>query len=57
MVGVPWYTALKTGLKLAWSTLLSLRLMRQFAPDVVLLTGGYMSVPVAVDCKAPASCR
>lgn len=48
IVGVPFTTTLKNGLKLAWSVVLSGRIMKQFRPDVVFLTGGYMSVPVAL---------
>lgn len=48
IVGVPLTTALKNGVKLAWSVVLSGRIMKQFRPDVVFLTGGYMSVPVAL---------
>jgi UDP-N-acetylglucosamine--N-acetylmuramyl-(pentapeptide) pyrophosphoryl-undecaprenol N-acetylglucosamine transferase len=51
MVGVPYTTVLKNGLKLAWSVILSGRIMRRFKPDVVFVTGGYMSVPVALAAR------
>lgn len=51
MVGVPFTTVLKNGLKLAWSVVLSGRIMRRFKPDVVFVTGGYMSVPVALAAR------
>ena len=48
IVGVPRGTAVKNSIKLLWSVGSSLRIMRRFRPDVVLVTGGYMSVPVVV---------
>ena len=48
IVGVPRGTAVKNSLKLLWSIGSSLRIMRRFQPDVVMVTGGYMSVPVVV---------
>lgn len=51
MVGVPKLTTLKNGLKLAWSAVRGAGLMRQFGADVVFVTGGYMSVPIAVAAK------
>ena len=48
IVGVPWLTRINNGRKLAWSILLSTKLIRRFQPDVMLMTGGYMAVPVAI---------
>lgn len=46
MVGIGRLGQFKNGLKLLWSIWLSFRIMGQFRPDVVFLTGGYMAVPV-----------
>lgn len=51
IVGVPRLTALKNGLKLAGSVYHSWQVMGQFKPDLLLVTGGYMSVPVALAAK------
>lgn len=41
----------KNMLKLAWGVWQSWQLLGRFKPEVVLLTGGYMSVPVAVAAR------
>ncbi|MFK7801154.1 MAG: glycosyltransferase [Anaerolineae bacterium] len=46
IAGVSRLQQLKNGLKLLWSIWLSFRIMGNFRPDVVFLTGGYMAVPV-----------
>ena len=51
IAGVSRWQQLKNGIKLVWSVWLSFRLMGQFRPDVVFLTGGYMAVPVGVAAR------
>jgi UDP-N-acetylglucosamine--N-acetylmuramyl-(pentapeptide) pyrophosphoryl-undecaprenol N-acetylglucosamine transferase len=48
IVGVSLGTRVKNLSKLTWSIGSANRLIRQFRPDVALLTGGYMAAPVAV---------
>lgn len=48
IAGVPLHIKLINAAKLIWSLIPSGRILRQFRPDVMLMTGGYMSVPVAV---------
>lgn len=51
MVGVPLSLRLKNGMLLGRSIGTAYRLLRQFQPDVLLLTGGYVNVPVALVAK------
>jgi undecaprenyldiphospho-muramoylpentapeptide beta-N-acetylglucosaminyltransferase len=51
LAGLPLTTQLRSLGKLAHNVWLARGIMRQFAPDVVLVTGGYMSVPVAMAAK------
>ena len=51
IAGVSRLEQFKNGMKLLWSVWLSFRLMGQFRPDVVFLTGGYMAVPVGIAAR------
>ncbi|MBK8985098.1 MAG: UDP-N-acetylglucosamine--N-acetylmuramyl-(pentapeptide) pyrophosphoryl-undecaprenol N-acetylglucosamine transferase [Chloroflexi bacterium] len=51
VVGVPLITRVKNVAKLTWSVGTAARLMRQFKPDVMLMTGGYMAAPVALAAR------
>lgn len=48
VVGLPWLTRMKNVAKLGWSLGPANRLMARFKPAVLLLTGGYVNVPVAL---------
>ena len=48
VVGVPLLTRLKHTAQLGWSLALANRLMARFKPAVLLMTGGYVNVPVAL---------
>jgi UDP-N-acetylglucosamine--N-acetylmuramyl-(pentapeptide) pyrophosphoryl-undecaprenol N-acetylglucosamine transferase len=48
IAGLPWRTRLKNAALLARSLVPANQLMASFRPDVVLLTGGYVNVPVAL---------
>lgn len=50
IVGVAPQVMIKNALKLAWSFGTAYRLVRRFQPHVMLMTGGYMAVPVASAC-------
>lgn len=51
IVGVPIHTALRNGAKLMWSVGTASKLIRRFQPDVMFMTGGYMSSPVALAAR------
>ena len=51
IAGVSRWEQLKNGLKLLRSVWLSSKIMGRFRPDVVLLTGGYMALPVAAAAR------
>lgn len=48
IVGVPLRTAVSNAVKLSWSIGTASKLIRRFRPDVMFMTGGYMSPPVAL---------
>lgn len=48
LVGVPLSQSLPNAAQLAWSIGPSMRLLRQFKPHVMFMTGGYMAAPVAI---------
>ncbi|MFN2136966.1 MAG: UDP-N-acetylglucosamine--N-acetylmuramyl-(pentapeptide) pyrophosphoryl-undecaprenol N-acetylglucosamine transferase [Candidatus Promineifilaceae bacterium] len=48
IVGVRLRTSLRNGAQLTWSIGRALRLIREFRPDVMFMTGGYMAAPVAI---------
>ncbi len=48
IVGVPLYVTLMNGLKLAWSLVKAMRLVRRFRPEVMFMTGGYVAAPVTI---------
>jgi UDP-N-acetylglucosamine--N-acetylmuramyl-(pentapeptide) pyrophosphoryl-undecaprenol N-acetylglucosamine transferase len=48
IVGVPLPTKIMNALKLAWSLGTANRIIGRFRPDVLLMTGGYVNVPVAI---------
>lgn len=48
VVGVPPQTMVMNSARLTWSMEKAARLMRRFRPQVLLLTGGYVNVPVAL---------
>jgi UDP-N-acetylglucosamine--N-acetylmuramyl-(pentapeptide) pyrophosphoryl-undecaprenol N-acetylglucosamine transferase len=50
IVGVAPQVMLMNIAKLAWSFPVAVGLVRRFQPQVMLMTGGYMSVPVALAC-------
>ncbi|MDT8304581.1 MAG: UDP-N-acetylglucosamine--N-acetylmuramyl-(pentapeptide) pyrophosphoryl-undecaprenol N-acetylglucosamine transferase [Anaerolineae bacterium] len=52
IVGVPLWTKLVNGVRLAWSMEKVGRLLRRFRPRVLLMTGGYVNVPVALVARA-----
>lgn len=52
IVGVALHQRLVNGAHLAWSLGKVTRLFRRFRPDVVLMTGGYVNVPVAPVARA-----
>lgn len=52
IVGVPLSKRLVNSAQLTWSMQTSARLMRRFRPHVLLLTGGYVNVPVALVARA-----
>ncbi len=51
IVGVPLHTSLRNAAKLIGSIGSASRLIRRFQPDVMFMTGGYMSSPVAIAAK------
>ncbi|NJN54496.1 MAG: UDP-N-acetylglucosamine--N-acetylmuramyl-(pentapeptide) pyrophosphoryl-undecaprenol N-acetylglucosamine transferase [Anaerolineae bacterium] len=51
VAGVPLSLKVKNGAHLAASVPKALRLVRQFRPDVMFMTGGYMAAPVTVACR------
>ncbi|MCP5100091.1 MAG: undecaprenyldiphospho-muramoylpentapeptide beta-N-acetylglucosaminyltransferase [Chloroflexi bacterium] len=51
IVGVAPHIMLKNGAKLLWSVGKSIRIIRQFKPDVMFMTGGYMAAPVTLACR------
>ncbi len=48
IAGVPWRVKLINAARLAGSLIPSGRILRRFRPDVMLMTGGYLSLPVAL---------
>ena len=48
IVGVPLQTSIRNTIKLTWSIGTASKLIRRFRPDVMFMTGGYMSPPVAL---------
>jgi undecaprenyldiphospho-muramoylpentapeptide beta-N-acetylglucosaminyltransferase len=51
IVGVSPRESIPNAFKLAWSLGPALRLIREFKPDVMFMTGGYMASPVAVAAR------
>ena len=51
VVGVPIHIALGNAAKLLWSVGTALQIIRRFRPDVMFMTGGYMSSPVAIAAR------
>jgi UDP-N-acetylglucosamine--N-acetylmuramyl-(pentapeptide) pyrophosphoryl-undecaprenol N-acetylglucosamine transferase len=51
IVGVSLATRVKNLAKLTWSLGTASQLIRQFRPDVMLMTGGYMAAPVALAAR------
>ncbi|KAA3665144.1 MAG: UDP-N-acetylglucosamine--N-acetylmuramyl-(pentapeptide) pyrophosphoryl-undecaprenol N-acetylglucosamine transferase [Chloroflexi bacterium] len=51
MVGVAPHVMLKNGAKLLASLSKSSRIIREFQPDVMFMTGGYMAAPVTLACR------
>jgi len=51
VVGVPLGTRVKNLAKLTWSVGTAHNLIRQFKPDVMFMTGGYMAAPVALAAR------
>ena len=51
MVGVPPHVVIRNGTRLGWSVFKAMRLLRQFRPDVMFMTGGYVAVPVVLACR------
>lgn len=47
IVGVPWRESIPNAAKLTWSIGSGMRLVRQFKPHVMFMTGGYMAPPIA----------
>jgi UDP-N-acetylglucosamine--N-acetylmuramyl-(pentapeptide) pyrophosphoryl-undecaprenol N-acetylglucosamine transferase len=52
VVGVPPQTMLLNSARLTWSMEKAARLLRRFRPHVLLMTGGYVNVPVALVARA-----
>ena len=50
IVGVAPQVMLMNAVKLAWSFPAAMKLVNAFQPQVMLMTGGYMSLPVALAC-------
>ncbi|MCB8944701.1 MAG: UDP-N-acetylglucosamine--N-acetylmuramyl-(pentapeptide) pyrophosphoryl-undecaprenol N-acetylglucosamine transferase [Ardenticatenaceae bacterium] len=50
IVGVAPQVMMMNAAKLAWSFPAAVGLVRRFQPEAMLMTGGYMSVPVALAC-------
>ena len=50
-MGVAPHTTIKNGAKLIWSLGKSSRIIREFKPDVMFMTGGYMAAPVTLACR------
>ncbi len=48
IVGVPLQTSIRNTIKLTWSIGTASKLIRHFRPDVMFMTGGYLSPPVAL---------
>ncbi len=48
IVGVPLHTSARNAARLTWSIGTASRIIRQFRPDVMFMTGGYLAAPVAV---------
>ena len=51
IVGVPARIAMHNAAKLVWSIGTASKLIRRFQPDVMFMTGGYMSSPVAIAAR------
>jgi undecaprenyldiphospho-muramoylpentapeptide beta-N-acetylglucosaminyltransferase len=51
VVGVPLAVRVKNLAKLTWSLGTASKLIRQFQPDVMFMTGGYMAAPVALAAR------
>ena len=51
VVGVPLAARMKNLAKLTWSVGTAHQLIRQFKPDVMFMTGGYMAAPVALAAR------
>lgn len=51
IVGVSLRQSLPNAARLTWSVGTALRLMREFRPDVMFMTGGYMAPPVALAAR------
>ena len=51
IVGVAPHVTIKNGLKLLSSIPKSSRIIREFKPDVMFMTGGYMAAPVTLACR------
>jgi len=50
LVGVALHIMLRNGTRLLWSLGKSSRIVREFRPDVMFMTGGYMAAPVTLAC-------
>ncbi len=48
VIGVPWSARITNVAKLSWSVGRANRIVGSFGPNVLLMTGGYVSVPVAL---------
>lgn len=51
IVGVPPHVMMMNAAKLTWSIGTASRIMRQFKPDVMFMTGGYMAAPVSLAAR------
>ena len=51
IAGVPLHKKVVNGAKLASSVVTANRILRQFQPDAMFMTGGYMAAPVTVACR------
>jgi len=51
IAGVPWPTKIDNFLKLLWSMGKVNRIMAKFAPDVTVMTGGYVNFPVGITAR------